>query len=103
MRCPGADLTTLSRCCVSGSRPWARDKRKIRVNNPPLPEVSSDADFLVDFEPEPDLPPLEQFFGLASALERLLGLPVDMVESGAIKNPFVLADIDKARELGFAL
>jgi len=64
--------------------------------------VASDADFLVDFEPGIDLPPLEQFFGLASALERLLGRPVDMVETGSIKNPFVLADINRAREIIYA-
>lgn len=64
--------------------------------------VTSDADFLVDFKPGGDLPPLEQFFGLSSALERLLGRPVDLVERGAIKNPFILADIDQAREVIYA-
>jgi predicted nucleotidyltransferase len=64
--------------------------------------VTSDADFLVDFGPGRDLPALEQFFGLAGALERLLGRPVDMVETGAVKNPFVLADINQAREIVYA-
>lgn len=59
----------------------------------------SDADFLVDFEPESGLPPLEQFFGLADALEHLLGRPVDLVEPGAIRNPFLLAGINKTREV----
>jgi predicted nucleotidyltransferase len=62
----------------------------------------SDADVLVVFEPLIHLPALEQFFGLASALESLLGWPVDMVETGAIKNPFVLADISRARESVYA-
>lgn len=64
--------------------------------------TTSDADFLVAFEPGSRLSPLEQFFGLAEALERLLGRPVDLVEPGAIKNPFVLADINQAREVVYA-
>jgi predicted nucleotidyltransferase len=64
--------------------------------------ITSDADFLVDFEPGRDLPPLEQFFGLAGALERLLGRKVDMVETSAIKNPFVLAEINRVREIVYA-
>jgi predicted nucleotidyltransferase len=63
---------------------------------------ASDADFLVDFEPGLDMPALEQFFGLADALQRLLGRPIDMVETRAIQNPFVLADIDRSRELVYA-
>ncbi len=64
--------------------------------------VTSDADFLIDFEPESDLSPLEQFFGFSAALERLLGRPVDLVECGAISNPFILADINLAREVVYA-
>jgi len=64
--------------------------------------IASDADFLVEFEPGSGLSPLEQFFGLADALKRLLGRPVDLVEPGAIRNPFILADINKAREVVYA-
>lgn len=63
---------------------------------------TSDADFLVAFEPEGDLPPLEQFFGLADALRGLLGRPVDLVEVGAVRNPFLQAEIDRAREVVYA-
>jgi predicted nucleotidyltransferase len=59
--------------------------------------ATSDADFLVDFQSGVDLGPLEQFFGLADALARLLGRPVDLVERGAVRNPFVLAGINRAR------
>jgi predicted nucleotidyltransferase len=65
------------------------------------PEIS-DADFLVDFQSGVDLDPLEQFFGLADALARLLGRPVDLVERGAVRNPFLLAGINRAREVVFA-
>lgn len=59
----------------------------------------SDADFLVEFKPKSELTPLEQFFGLANALEELLGRPVDLVEPAAIKNPFVRAGINRSREV----
>jgi predicted nucleotidyltransferase len=64
--------------------------------------VTSDADFLVDFQSGGDLGPLEQFFGLADALARLLGRPVDLVERGAVRNPFILAAINRAREVVYA-
>jgi predicted nucleotidyltransferase len=44
-------------------------------------------------------PPLEQFFGLREALERLLGRRVDLVEAGAVRNPCLLAELDRTREL----
>ena len=62
----------------------------------------SDADFLVEFRSDSDLSPLGQFFGLASALESLLGRSVDLVEPGAVRNPFVLAAINRAREVVYA-
>ena len=46
----------------------------------------SDFDFLVEFEQHTDLPPLQQFFGFAEALERLLGRPVDLVERKAVES-----------------
>jgi uncharacterized protein len=39
---------------------------------------------------------------LAEALEILLQRPVDLVESEAIRNPFILADIERAREVVYA-
>jgi uncharacterized protein len=59
----------------------------------------SDADFLVEFKAGSRLAPLEQFFGLAHALEDLLGRPVDLVEPSAIKNPFIRARINRSREV----
>ncbi len=58
----------------------------------------SDADFLVEFDPRTDLRPLEQYFGLADALQDLLGRPVDLVEAGAVRNPFLQAEIERACE-----
>jgi uncharacterized protein len=47
--------------------------------------MRSDFDFLVEFEQRSDLPPLKQFFGLAEALEQLLGRRVDLVERKAVE------------------
>ncbi len=45
----------------------------------------SDFDFLVEFEPRSDLSPRERFLGLAEALEKLMGRPVDLVERKAVE------------------
>jgi predicted nucleotidyltransferase len=63
----------------------------------------SDADFLVEFQADSQWPPLGQFFGLHSALEHLLGRRVDLVETGAARNPYWLAEMNKARELIYAI
>ena len=60
---------------------------------------TSDVDFLVEFEPDSSMPPLQQFFGLAEALERLVGRRVDLVEKGAIRDPFILSSIERSHEL----
>jgi predicted nucleotidyltransferase len=65
-------------------------------------QATRDADFLVDFQSGGGLAPLEQFFGLADALARLLGRLVDLVERGAVRNPFILAGINRAREVVYA-
>src|ERR1700722_8172682 len=62
----------------------------------------SDADFLVEFGAEAELSPLQQFFGLSEALAQLLGRRVDLVEAGAVRNPYLLAEMNRARELIYA-
>ena len=52
--------------------------------------------------PDSGLAPFDQFFDLAEALRRTLGRPVDLVESGAIDNPYLRATIDRSRELVYA-
>ena len=64
--------------------------------------AKSDADFLVEFEPQSDLPPLEEFFGFQADLSRLLERSVDLVEARAIRNPYVLANINRTREVVYA-
>lgn len=63
--------------------------------------ASSDADFLVEFAPDAHAG-LDAFFGAKAALEQLLGRGVDLVEPGAVRNPYVLAGINRHRELVYA-
>jgi hypothetical protein len=58
----------------------------------------ADVDFIVEFEPDFPGKALDTYFGLKSALETLLGRPVDLVEPGAVRNPYVRAGIDRSRE-----
>jgi predicted nucleotidyltransferase len=63
--------------------------------------ATSDADFLVEFDAGARTG-LSQFFAVQQALAQLLGREVDLVETGAVNNPFVLADIERCRELVYA-
>ena len=60
---------------------------------------TSDADFLVEFVPGNGLPFLNRFFGLSEALADVLGRRVDLVEPEAVRNPYIRASIDRAREV----
>ena len=57
----------------------------------------SDADFLVEFAQGIE-PGLHTIFGAKADLEALLGRSVDLVELGALRNPYVLASINRHRE-----
>ncbi len=61
----------------------------------------SDVDLLVEFE---DMPPRERadhFFGLQEDLEALIGVPVDLVEPGPIRNPYFRDAVEASRILLF--
>ena len=59
----------------------------------------SDVDFLVEFDREhPEVLSFNTYFGLREALEALLGRPVDLVEPGAVRNPYLKASIDGSWE-----
>jgi predicted nucleotidyltransferase len=63
----------------------------------------SDVDLLVEFTPGSDLDPLAQVFDLKAALEALFERPVDLVEAGAVKNPYLRASIERSRRLLYEL
>jgi predicted nucleotidyltransferase len=60
-----------------------------------------DVDFLIEFAADAT-PGLQDFFGAKTALEHLLGRAVDLVEPGAVRNPYVLASINRNREAVYA-
>ncbi len=63
---------------------------------------TSDADFLVKFRLQNNRAPLQQYFGFAKALHQTLGCPIDLVESDAIRNPYLRVVINKSCELVYA-
>ena len=63
----------------------------------------SDLDFLVEFDGDhPEALSLRCFFGFRDALEMLLGRPVDLIEPGALRNPYLKASIEASKEAVFA-
>jgi predicted nucleotidyltransferase len=56
----------------------------------------SDIDFLVDCSAGQH--PFDAYFGLKEGLEELFDRPVDLVEVGAVRNPYLKASIDGSRE-----
>ena len=63
---------------------------------------TSDVDLLVEFEKDRPGSALGTFFGFKEALEELFGRSVDLVEEGAIRNPYLRKGIDASRELLYA-
>lgn len=62
----------------------------------------SDIDLLVEFEPRDPYTLADAYFDMLDELRELLGGPVDLVMSGAIKNPYILADIERSRQALYA-
>jgi len=63
----------------------------------------SDLDFLVEFDSgAPEALSLKTYLGLKAALETLFRRKVDLIEPGAMRNPYLKADIERSREPVFA-
>jgi hypothetical protein len=64
--------------------------------------VTSDLDFLVEFD---DLPPkayADAYFMLKERLEQLFGRPVDLVTAASVDNPYFRQRIDAERKPVYA-
>ena len=61
-----------------------------------------DLDLLVEFSPLSSAQRVESYFGLQEDLAALLGLPVDLVEQGAIRNPYFLESIEATKKQLYA-
>lgn len=63
---------------------------------------TSDFDFLVEFEPDAAGNAADRYFALRDDLEALLGRPVDLVMTGALRNRFFIASVDETRRVVYA-
>ena len=62
----------------------------------------SDLDFLVEFQPLKEGEHADAYFGLLEAIENLFNKDIDLVMTGAIKNPYLLESINKNRKVLYA-
>lgn len=64
--------------------------------------VTSDLDFLAEFETMPPSAYATAFFEFKEALERLFRRPVDVVVPSAIRNPWFRESVDSSKALLYA-
>ncbi len=62
----------------------------------------SDLDLLVEFAPMAPYERVEAYFGMLEELKELLGMKVDLVMVGAVKNPYIARDIERTKQLLYA-
>ena len=62
----------------------------------------SDVDLLVEFAPMDGYAKAVAYFDLLDELRELLGVEVDLVMTGAIKNRYIARDIERTRQLLYA-
>ncbi len=58
---------------------------------------TSDLDFLVEFLPMQPQEHARAYFGLVRELERLFCRSVDLVEASAVRNPYILRNIEASQ------
>ncbi len=59
----------------------------------------SDVDLIVDFKTDDPFEYTDNYFDLKFELEKILNRPIDLLESKAIKNPFLKERINKTKVL----
>ncbi|MCW5910825.1 MAG: nucleotidyltransferase domain-containing protein [Cyclobacteriaceae bacterium] len=59
----------------------------------------SDVDLVVDFKIDDPIEYTESYFNLKFELEKILNRQIDLLESKAIKNPFLKESIDRTKVL----
>jgi predicted nucleotidyltransferase len=62
----------------------------------------SDLDLLVEFSPTSPQEHAEAYFGLLENLESLFGRRVDLLEIGAVRNPYLRREIEEQQETLYA-
>jgi hypothetical protein len=64
--------------------------------------ATSDLDFLVEFEALEPADYANAWFGLREDLESLFGVPIDLVTSSSLVNPYFAARVSKTRQPVYA-
>ena len=59
----------------------------------------SDIDLLVDIDSDDPLDYADNYFNLKFALQELFKRPIDLLESKAMKNPYIIRNIDRSKFL----
>lgn len=59
----------------------------------------SDIDFIVDIDSSDPIDYADHYFALKFSLEDLLQRPIDLLENKAIKNPFLIQQIEQTKTL----
>jgi len=59
----------------------------------------SDVDLIVDFKIDDPIEYTDNYFDLKFELEKILNRPIDLLESKALKNPFLKERINKTKVL----
>jgi len=62
----------------------------------------SDIDLLVEFASRDPYELAKDYFDMLDDLEGLLGVKVDLVMAGAVKNPYIAEDIEQTKQLLYA-
>lgn len=69
---------------------------------PDFDPTSSDVDFLVDFLPTERKGFDDVYFLLLEDLQKLFGREVDLVEAGALRNPYFIANVNRTKRMVYA-
>jgi uncharacterized protein len=72
------------------------------ILRPDFDPVRSDVDFLVEFEPVPVAVRMKNYLALRESLAALLSCPGDLVEDGAIQNPYILKNVANQEQVLYA-
>jgi len=62
----------------------------------------SDVDLLVEFAPREPYALAEAYFDMLDELRALLGVEVDLVMTGAVKNRYIALDIERSKQPFYA-
>ena len=62
----------------------------------------SDLDLLVEFKPMEPYARVDAYFGMLEELRALLNREIDLVMTGAVKNPYISHEIERTKQLIYA-